>query len=136
MLIATVALTTLLGVFLSAGKKKRYLVFSELYEFNEQLLLNLRYSRKPLGEVAKDFKFISLILGGEKVLGGNDGKFISDYTTELGKSDAMSQIDYLNGRRSALSKLKDESFADYKKYGSLYVKIFFMVGVLLAILLA
>jgi len=70
LLIATVALTTLLGVFLSAGKKKRYLVFSELYEFNEQLLLNLRYSRKPLGEVAKDFKFISLILGGEKVLWG------------------------------------------------------------------
>lgn len=127
---------TLLGVFLSAGKKKRSAVFSELYEFNEQLLINLKYSRKPLSEVAKDYKYVPAVIGGEKVLGGNDASFISDYTAGLGKSDAMSQIDYLNDRKSALSKLKDESFADYKKYGSLYVKIFFMVGVLMAILLA
>ncbi len=127
---------TLLGVFLSAGKKKRYQIFSELYEFNEQLLINLKYSRKPLDEVAKDYKFMPSILGGEKVLTGNDGAFIADYTTGLGKSDAMSQIDYLNDRKSALLKLKEESFSDYKKYGSLYVKIFFMVGVLLAILMA
>ncbi len=127
---------TLLGVFLSAGKKKRYLVFLELYEFNEQLLINLKYSRKPLDEVAKNYKFMPAVIRGEKLLGGNDGAVISDYTTGLGKSDAMSQIDYLNDRKSALSKLKEESFSDYKKYGSLYVKIFFMVGVLLAILLA
>ena len=136
LLIATVALITLLGVFLSAGKKKRSQVFAELYEFNEQLLINLKYSRKPLDEVAKNYKFMPAVIKGEKVLGGNDAAFISDYATGLGKSDAMSQIDYLNDRKSALLKLKDESFADYKKYGSLYVKIFFMVGVLLAILMA
>lgn len=133
---AIAALTTALGVFLSAGKKKRYQVFSELYEFNEQLLLNLKFSKKPLSQVAQPFKYVPDILNGKKILEGNDAAFISDYKAELGKSDAMSQIDYLNDRKSALLKFKDESFSNYKRYGSLYIKIFFMVGVLMAILLA
>ncbi len=54
----------------------------------------------------------------------------------LGKSDALSQIDYLNDRKATLAKCRDDSLSDYKRYGSLYVKIFFMIGVLAAVLLA
>lgn len=73
---------------------------------------------------------------GEKLLDGEDGETVSDYFSNLGKTDALSQIDYLNARKVQLLKLKDESCADYKKYSSLYVKIFFLIGVLAAILLA
>ena len=59
-----------------------------------------------------------------------------EYTRNLGKTDALSQVDYLNERKSALKKYKDDSFADYKKYNSLYIKIFFLIGVLAAVLLA
>lgn len=126
----------MLGVFLSANKKKRMQVFSELYEFNEQLIMNLKFVRNPIDKVAENFSFIPKILAGERLLDGGDGEFISDYVFSLGKSDSVSQIDYLNERKSALSKYRDESAAAYKRYSSLYVKIFFMIGVLMAVLIA
>jgi len=111
-------------------------VFSELFEFNEQLIMNLKFSREPVGKIAEKYKFIPELLSGKKVLEGNCGEFISDYLYNLGKTDALSQIDYLNGKKPALAKYKEESFEDYKKYSSLYVKIAFMIGVLMAVLLA
>lgn len=130
------ALTTSIGATLSAGKKRRMLIFSELYEFNEQLLLNMKFSRQTLDKIAEKYKFIPQLLKGEKLLEGEDGEMLYDYFSSLGMTDALSQIDYLNGKRAVLSKLKEESGADYKKYSSLYVKIFFLIGVLAAVLLA
>ena len=121
---------------LSAGKKKRMQVFAELYEFNEQLLLNLKFSRSPIEQVAATFKFIPAVLQGEKLLDGSDAEVIREYTENLGKTDALSQIDYLNEKKAVLTKYRDESQQNYKKYSSLYVKIFFMIGVLMAVLLA
>ncbi len=129
-------LTTSIGVFLSANKKKRMQVFGELYEFNEQLLLNFKFSRQPINKIAEKYKFVPAVLRGENVLDGADGDVISDYAVNLGKTDALSQIDYLNGRKAALEKYKNESLLEYKKYSSLYVKIFFMIGVLIAVLIA
>lgn len=111
------------------------LVFGELYEFNEQLILNLKYRRNSVKAVAKQFKFVPDILQGIKLLEGDDGKIIEEYAANLGKSDALSQIDYLNEKSENLKKLKEESLADYKRYSSLYIKIFFLIGVLAAILL-
>ena len=131
-----VALTTSLGIFLSANKKKRMAVFSELYEFNEQLILTLKFTRSSLDKIAEPFKYMPKILNGESVLKGEDGKIVGDYLENLGKTDALSQIDYLSERKSVLKKYKEESFSDYKKYSSLYIKIFFLIGVMVAVLLA
>ena len=135
-LLAVVALTNSLGIFLSANKKKRMSVFSELYEFNEQLILTLKFSRSSMDKIAEPFKYMPKILNGENVLSGNDGKIVNDYLENLGKTDALSQIDYLSERKSVLKKYKEDSFSDYKKYSSLYVKIFFLIGVMVAVLLA
>lgn len=135
-LIAVVVLTTLIGTYLSANKKKRMQVFAELYEFNEQLILTLKFSRASIEKIAAPFKFVPNILKGERPLSGNDAEFLKDYTDNLGKTDALSQVDYLSERKTLLKKYKEESFTDYKKYNSLYVKIFFLIGVLIAVLLA
>lgn len=129
-------LTTSVGVFLSAKKKRRMQIFSELYEFNEQLLLNLKFSRQTMDKISQNFKFVPDVLSGKILLDGKDGEIISDYVFNLGKSDALSQIDYLNERKAVLIKYRDESLSDYKKYSSLYIKIFFLLGVLMAVLLA
>lgn len=126
---------TSVGVFLSANKKKRMQIFAELYEFNEQLLLTLKYTRSSVDKIASAFKFVPEILKGEVPLSGSEAEFIKEYTENLGKTDALSQVDYLNERKSLLKKYKEESFADYKKYSSLYVKIFFLIGIMLAVLL-
>ena len=129
-------LTTSIGVFLSAKKKRRMQIFSELYEFNEQLLLNLKFSRQTMDKVALNFKFIPDLLSGKKLLDGRDGELVGEYLFNLGKRDALSHIYYLNERKAALTKFRDESAENYKKYSSLYIKIFFLLGVLMAVLLA
>lgn len=133
---AVIALTTWIGTLISAGKKKRMALFCEVYDFNEQQLLNLKYSRQPIETVAARFKIMPDILKGKNLPDGEDGEILREYVENLGKTDATSQIDYLNEKKAVLTKLRDDSLSDYKKYSSLYVKIFFMVGVLLAVLLA
>ena len=49
---------------LSGEKKKRAAVFGELYEYNEQLLLNLKFGREDMKELAKPFRFVSDVLEG------------------------------------------------------------------------
>lgn len=129
-------LSTLLGILLSSDKKKKMQVFNELYEFNEKLLLNLKFGKEPISKIVKDFPSVLKLYNGELKLNTKNAEFINNYLQNLGYTDAISQIDYLNEKKLHLKKYKDESFDDYKKYGSLYIKIFFMVGILIAILLA
>ena len=135
-MLAVVALTTSIGSFLAANKKKRMQIFSELYEFNEQLILTLKFTRNAIEKIAEPFKYVPDILEGKELISGEDGQFLKDYIQNLGKTDALSQVDYLNERKLLLKKYKDDSFNDYKKYSSLYVKIFFLIGVMVAVLLA
>jgi hypothetical protein len=111
-------------------------VFDELYEFNEQLILNLKYGKENLNKVSDKYKYVSAILNGQKVATGEDEKFIENYISSLGATDAASQIDYLNERKVLLKKYKEDSYTQYKKYSSLYIKIALMIGILIAVLLA
>ena len=135
-LFAIIALTTFAGVLLSAEKKKRAAVFAELYEYNEVLILNFKFGMEDMKKLAAPFPHVKSALEGKHVLGGADGEFIAAYCKNLGSTDAASQIDYLKERKAYIKKHKDESFSDYRKYSSLYVKIFFLLGVLIAVLLA
>lgn len=133
---AIIAATTAVGVLLSADKKKRAAVFAELYEFNERMLINLKFGKQRISQIAADFKYMPDILAGKSILGGDDGQFISQYIKNIGVSDSSSQIDYLNERKQAIKKRMDESGENYKKYSSLYIKMALMIGILIAVLLA
>ena len=130
-----VVLITSIGPLLSANKKRRMQIFAELYEFNERLILTLKFTRSSIEKIAEPFKFVPEILDGKELISGDEGQFLKDYIHNLGKTDALSQVDYLNERKLLLKKYKDDSFTDYKKYSSLYVKIFFLIGVMVAVLL-
>lgn len=135
-LCAIIAATTAVGVLLSADKKKRAQVFAELYEFNERMLINLKFGKLRISQIAAEFRYMPDIVVGKRVLNGSDGQFLSEYIKNIGVSDSSSQIDYLNERKSAIKKLMEESAENYKKYSSLYVKIALMIGILIAVLLA
>lgn len=135
-LCAIIAATTAVGVLLSADKKKRAAVFAELYEFNERMLINLKFGKQRISQIAADFKYMPDILAGKSILSGDDGQFISQYVKNIGVSDSSSQIDYLNERKQAIKKRMEESGENYKKYSSLYLKMALMIGILIAVLLA
>lgn len=123
-------------MLLSADKKKRAAVFAELYEFNERMLINLKFGKQRISQIAADFKYMPDILAGKSILSGDDGQFISQYVKNIGVSDSSSQIDYLNERKQAIKKRMEESGENYKKYSSLYLKMALMIGILIAVLLA
>ncbi len=100
------------------------------------MLLNLKYGKERISRIANDYKYVNEVMSGKEVLSGEDGILIKEYFKNLGASDSVSQIDYLNEKKSALKKLKEESMLDYKKYSSLYIKIALMAGILIAVLLA
>ena len=121
---------------LSAEKKKRKKVFGQFYDFNESLIVNMKYGRDKIYDVARKYDFVQMAMRGEAVLDGEEGAFLSDYVKNLGKTDALTQIDYLNERKDYLQKYRDKSQDDYKKYSSLYFKLSLMAGILVAVLLA
>ena len=106
-------------------------IFAELYEFNEQLILTLKFSRASMEKTAEPYRYVKDVINGKELLKGEDGQFLKDYILNLGKTDALSQVDYLNERKALLKKYKDESFADYKKYSSLYIAA---VGIIVTII--
>lgn len=110
-------------------------VFAQFYEFNEKLLLNLKYGRIKVKEIASEYEYVQKALQGEHILKGEEDEFLQNYVANIGSTDTYSQVDYLNERKQNLKKYKDESEEVYKKYGSLYFKIALMIGILVAVLL-
>ena len=135
-LIAIIVLTRFAGVLISAEKKKRAAVYSELYEYNELLLLNLKFGREDMKSLCGGFKYMGEVLAGKPVLKGADGEFLKNYASNLGSTDASSQIDYLNERKAYIKTHKDGRFSGYKKNSSLYVQIFLLLCVLFAVFLS
>lgn len=121
---------------LSADKKKEYRTICEFYDFNESLILNIKYERKRFEEVANGYESVKRALNGEEVLSGEQGEFIKKYLDGIGTTDALSQIGYLTEMKQTLLKFKNESEKNYKKYGSLYLKLCIACGILIAVLLA
>lgn len=121
---------------LSADKKKQYKTICEFYDFNENLILNIKYERKRFDEVVKTYKNVEKAIAGQEVVGGEEGVFIKKYLKGIGTTDAQSQIGYLTEMKETLAKYKSESEKNYKKYGSLYLKLCIACGILIAVLLA
>ena len=128
-------LSALFGIILAADKKKKMKIFAQFYEFNEKLLLNLKYGKSKVGEVASQYEYVQAAFNGNLAIKDERENFLKSYVSNIGSTDVYSQVDYLNERKETLKKYKDESESDYKKYGSLYFKIALMVGILLAVLL-
>lgn len=120
----------------SAEKKREMKVFAQFYDFNEKLILNLKYGKDKVGKIAEEYDCVQKVMRGDEVVKGEEGEFLKRYVEGIGESDAFTQVDYLNEKKQTLQKYKQISEEKYKKYGSLYFKLSLMAGILIAVLLA
>ena len=60
---------------------------------------------------------------------------VEDYFLMLGKGDSASQKTYFSAMKERLISLKDEAVNAHKRYGDLYVKLGFLCGLFLLILM-
>lgn len=135
-LFAIILLSGGLGLAISAELKKEMKIFGQFYDFNEKLILNLKFNKDKISVVAEPFEYVKKGMSGDSVVKGEDGEFLISYLNDIGKTDAPTQLVYLNEKGQTLLKLKQKSEEKYKKYGSLYFKLSLMAGILIAVLLA
>lgn len=121
---------------ISSEIKKEMKIFGQFYDFNEKLILNLKFSKDKVGVVAEQFEYVKKAMRGELTIKGDDGEFLMQYLNDIGKTDAPTQIVYLNEKGQTLLNFKQKSEEKYEKYGSLYFKLSLMAGILIAVLLA
>ena len=154
-----VCFTSYCGYFLSKKYRTRKLFFIQLYEFNEYYLNEISYFRRPLPEILnrRTYKgafaellkrFFGLLkenstkktaiydlLSAYDFLTEDEKSTVGDYFSMLGSGDSNSQKEYFGSVKSTLADLKNKSVADSEKYGSLFIKLGFLFGLTVLILI-
>lgn len=153
-----VAFTSFCGYLLARKYRQRKLFFRQLYEFNERFLTEITYYRRPIREFASHYvyqgEFAELLesffvrLGNEMVqetvfmdkahfsfLKEGERRAVEDYFFMLGRGDSVSQRGYFSSMKEELFSWCIESEKLCKKYADLYIKIGFLCGLLILLLM-
>ncbi len=156
--IAVVAFTTFCGYLLAGKYRKRRLFFTQLQTFNERFLSELAYYRRPLQVFIREYnykeefalllqRFLSCIknenelkeveLFGESFffLKKEERQIVLNYFSMLGRGDSTAQKGYFSAVKNNLISMQEECVITCKKYADLYIKLGFLFGLLILILI-
>ncbi len=156
--VAIVAFTSLCGRMLAKKYRQRREFFKQFQEFNERFLSEISYMRRPLKEFAASYSyqgefqellndyFSSLeeqlapgtpFYQREKIsfIKEEEAHVLENYFLMLGKGDSAAQKGYFSSVSGKLVALQAETEREAQRYGDLYVKIGFLCGLLILILI-
>ena len=156
--IAIIAFTTFIGYVLAKKYRKRKVFFQQLSLFNERFLNEISYYRRPLQAFFSQYTYreefsalleqFVLCLNEHRSLAEylfpasvfdflkkEEKSVLTDYFQMLGKGDSSSQKTYFSSVKNTLITMEKEAENVCKKYGDLYVKIGFLCGLLILILI-
>ncbi len=156
--IAVVAFTSFCGRFLAKKYRQRKQFFRQLNEFNQRFLAEIAYYKRPIRQFIASYTYqgefndlLQDVLNNLEESGGlqdvfyhkNDYPFlktdekkgIEDYFSMLGKGDTDSQKGYFSTVKERLNTWDSEAEKQCKRYGDLYVKLGFLFGLLVLILI-
>ena len=156
--IAIVAFTSFCGYVFAKKYRIRKLFFSQWKEFNERFLNEISYYKRPLGEFSSKYAYKAefndlletyfsclqqdvnafaeaLKTADYGFLSAEEKIAVRDYFMMLGKGDSLSQKSYFSAIKETLVKFQVNAEVTYKKYGDLYIKLGFLCGLLLLILI-
>ena len=156
--IAIITFTTFCGYLFAQKYRKRKLFFAQLREFNERFLSEIAYYRLPIGEFIASFSyqkefeillkefFLNIETRSVNDLGifdlpeyafltKEEKGIVQDYFLMIGKGDSASQKAYFSSVKDKLLKLQTDSENNCKRYNDLYIKIGFLCGLLILILI-
>ncbi|MBQ8429179.1 MAG: stage III sporulation protein AB [Clostridia bacterium] len=156
--IAVVAFTSFCGYFFSGKYRKRIQFFAQFEEFNERFLSEISYYRRPIKQFLGKYNYkgeFSILLTeflfsienneifGVKIreedafhfLKKEEKEILCDYFSMLGKGDSATQKGYFSAMKEQLTRLRQEAQKEGKRYADLYVKLGFLFGLFLLILI-
>ena len=146
------------GFILTKKYRKKRQFYMQLNDFNERFLNEIAYYRRPIFEFASKYpfkgEFLSLLNDyldklrkGEYSIGlvfsNLDIDFLSkeekteidNYFQMLGKGDATSQKTFFSSEKEHIKTRLKNAEECYKKYGNLYIKLGFLCGIFIVILI-
>lgn len=156
--IVIIAFTSLCGHLLAKKYRLRKDFFKQFKEFNERFLNEISYYRRPIQEFIGAYSYrgafqdllnhycvslrgsdysaeIASQLAAYDFLTEEEKRTVEDYFLMLGKGDSASQKTYFSSVKEGISTLYAEAESAAKRYGDLYIKIGFLCGLLILILI-
>lgn len=158
--VCIVAFTSFCGYVLSKKYRQRKSFYLQFYQFNERFLSEIAYYRRPIKEFIAKYayqgEFSELLeeyvqtLGVENrnpserdfvglstfsFLSKDETDFVNDYFLMVGKGDSSSQKAYFGSVKNALSEKKDAVQTESKRYGDLYIKLGFLLGLAILVVI-
>ena len=146
-----VALCTAFGWMLTRRSRLRKNFFYDLDLFNARLINEVSYTKMPLSSFIEKYSFggdFGKLLEEKKEKGfvaekaeiayltDDEKNFLRDYFLMVGRSDSVSQKEYLVSIRAETERLRAESGDECKRRSNLYVRLGFLFGLIVAIILA
>ena len=156
--IAVVGFCSACGYIFTKKYRRRKLFFTQMYEFNERFISEISYYRRPLMEFSMKYtykgefqEFLSIYFHNMDkntsffaenldkdvfyFLSKEEKILLEDYFQMIGKGDSLSQKTYFSSIKDTLNKTKTQSVLVSKKYGDLYIKLGFLCGLFILILI-
>lgn len=135
---------TVFGVALSDKFVKRNKFFKDFLNFNKKLISEISFGQKKLSDIMKDFshdgdfkKAISEFRPDTvlpKYLKEEEKSLFIDYVNGVGKKDKDTQLKELAEMNVKLTELSVQAEKDLKKYKPLYIKLGFLTGLAILIM--
>lgn len=144
--IFSIVVSVKIGIDLAQKDKNAYLFFNGLVSLCDKILSDLSYKKSNIDKLlAGKFQssdlnvLLNSYLKNKKLILPNylsvEEKFlIEDIFSTLGKVDTLSQIKNLEAFKTELIKITKEKYEKYKKFNTLFIKLGFIGGLLVFIL--
>lgn len=127
--------------------RKKY--YKDFFQFNSSLKNNVRFTLDSINKTIESFlnkgdfiRLFLLIINDKKQVGyvikylnNDENEFMYNYVNSIGKTDRESQLNYLIYVEGEISQKLKNSEEDEKKYKQLYVKLGFLFGLVVLVLL-
>lgn len=146
--VCIVLFLTYIGYFLSGKYRLKKNFYKEWVRFHRAFLNDMEYIRRPLPELFErfsakgEFEKILETYQKEHFLQGNipflnkeENGFLSEYFSFLGRSDFTGQKEYFSAAGKSLEDTYAAAEKDAAKYTDLYIKLGFLLGIAIVILL-
>lgn len=145
--IILIAICTFTGKIIANKYTKIKIYYEDFYNFNRILLnkisfsnssitevLNTNKNESPFIETAKDY-FINNNITKIDFISSDDNKYLYRYLNEIGKSNRTNQIEFLTIIDNELRDRHNLSIENEKKYKPLYIKLGFLFGLIVFIVI-
>lgn len=142
-----IALSTYFGYYLSIKYKTKKDFYIAFYDFNKKLKNEVLFTKKTIYEIIdkplnNDFYELlknrlsdNSFISDKLKLTDDELDFFYDYADRIGQTETKTEIDYLSSIETVLKDKMNNAINEEKKYKTLFIKMGFLIGLILFVLI-